>query len=322
MKGKQMQARVFFYLCFIFTLSFNVFAKNIITYPHLFKQSRLSKPILENMDVKEGLYRFDIRAQGYNSSISLLVISEDRYPGFKSNYGIIQTPVTFAVIIPNKYKFSPYNLGFISQPINNEGTEFHINDNRDIFGGFIIKLNMDDETQGEFFVKSKGEAKKIGRVRLKKFMDLSQINMEYSEYNANLKKLNVPEEWSKVVDPEKIETCLSKDYQGKFGFLSIPKELSASANGWMMAALLDNGKCSINLTQHAIGAINQTELLGINGEFQLNLEEGAPLDSLGDNYPFLSINGKPGKTNMQAILKLDNLYEESKDTLIFEMSKN
>lgn len=145
--------------------------------------------------------------------------------------------------------------------------------------------------------------------------------MDYSQYNVNLNQLNLPQEFVDNTSIEELAACLDKKYQGNLGFLSLPKELSPSANGWMMGAFIASGNCSVNLMQQGMGIYNNN-LLGIQGGFNLNIENESSLYKLGFGYPLLSLNGIPGSATLQGTINFGELYENNQGTINFEMIKN
>ncbi len=124
----------------LFSLNFGAFAQNLIGNPHVIKKTKIAKVALEKSAVKEGLYKFETYSKKEAASlINILVINQDRYPGFHSDFGVVQTPIAFAQVNTNNFKFESMHLEFINPPIAS-GNEFYISSNDDPFKYLIIKL--------------------------------------------------------------------------------------------------------------------------------------------------------------------------------------
>ncbi|WP_133134356.1 hypothetical protein [Legionella santicrucis] len=306
-----------------FTLNFSAYADQFI-YHNIHNKSikpshtkRTKIAALQNISpsLKEGIYEFAFTQKQSTEIFSwfrLLIIAEDRYPGFLGTYGVVNTPVTVTWTSPNSnnFTFVPMNVSSISSDVDGD-VEIIMKTTDDSDDSYMIKLK--DDTHGELYTSHHGEdIEKNGDVYLNKFIDLSNVRMDYFEYNANLSKLNENLNLS--------QHCPDKNYKGKIGFLKIPKTLSKFANGWMMGAYLQNDDCSVSLAQPAIGLLN-SDLLGLNGEFIFKGKDEVGVVWTGYDYSILSIKGIPGDSNLEATLNFDALYDNSSPTLTFELTK-
>ena len=312
-----------------FSLSASMFAQNL-THPNFrtksikpthTKSNKISKiTALQNtpFPLKEGIYEFAFTEENSTEIFSwfrILILAEERYPGFRLyGNGVVQTPVAVTWFSPNSntFKFLPMHLSLVYSNSNNE-TQIIMATTDGSDEAYVIKLK--DETHGELYTRKHGEDKeKNGNVQLTKFINLDDIHMDYFEYNANLSKLD-----KKLELPE---DCPDKNYQGKIGFLQIPKMLSKFADGWIMGAVLQHDDCSIYISQPAMGLLN-SNLLGLNGEFIFKSkydEENYEWRTF--EYSSASIIKKPGEFNLKAILNFYELYDSSSPALAFDLIKS